>query len=85
MVLHAVNQTARRLSAEDLPVLRSATTSKEIFCPSYEAMHPSAFDRADVHEYILAAIIWLDESEALLAIEPFHGSRHVALLSGSVH
>ena|SRR5215467_890615 len=45
-----------------------------------EAVHPGAFDRADVHEDILAAVIWLDESEALLAVEPLHGSfRHIAL------
>jgi hypothetical protein len=31
-----------------------------------------------VHENILAAIIRLDEAEAFLAIEPFHGSlRHM--------
>src|SRR5262249_55685953 len=47
-----------------------------------EALHSSAFDRADMHEDILAAVIWLDESVALLAIEPLHGSlRHLALLS----
>src|SRR5260370_23081112 len=47
-----------------------------------EPMHPSAFDCADMHEDILAAVIWLDEAEALLDIEPLHGSlRHLALLS----
>jgi hypothetical protein len=41
-----------------------------------------AFDRADVHEDILAAVIRLDETEAFLAVEPLHGSfRHIALLS----
>jgi hypothetical protein len=39
-----------------------------------EAGHPSAFDRADVHEDILASVIRLDKSEALLAVEPLHGS-----------
>src|ERR1700720_1609370 len=39
-----------------------------------EAMHTGAFDRADMHEHILAAVIRLDEAEAFLAIEPFHGS-----------
>jgi hypothetical protein len=34
IVLHAADQAVRRLFAEDLPVLRSATTSKETFCPS---------------------------------------------------
>src|SRR5215472_10164363 len=46
-------------------------------------MHPGAFDRADVHEDILAAIIRLDEAEAFLAVEPLHGSsRHITLPSG---
>jgi hypothetical protein len=45
-------------------------------------LHPCAFDCADVDENILAAIIRLDESEPLLAIEPLHGSLcHIALLS----
>jgi hypothetical protein len=49
-----------------------------------EPVHASAFDRADVHEHILAAVIRLDESVALLAVEPLHGSlRHVARLSGT--
>jgi len=34
------------------------------FLSLVEAMHPGAFDRADVHENILAAIIRLDEAEA---------------------
>src|SRR5215470_6813583 len=47
-----------------------------------EPMHPGAFDRADVHEDIFTAVIRLDEAEALLDIEPLHGSlRHLALLS----
>src|ERR1051326_5126866 len=47
-----------------------------------EGVHAGAFDRADVHEYVLAAIIGLDESEALLAVEPFHSAlRHMTLLS----
>jgi hypothetical protein len=45
----------RRLSAEDLRVLRSTTRSK---LPSLvEAAHPGAFDRADVHEDILATVL----------------------------
>jgi hypothetical protein len=47
-----------------------------------EAMHPSAFDGADMHEDIPAAVIRLDEAEAFLAIEPLYGSlRHVTVLS----
>jgi hypothetical protein len=49
-----------------------------------EGTHASAFDRADVHEDILAAIIRLNEAEAFLVIEPLHGSFcHIALLSGT--
>jgi len=47
-----------------------------------ELTHPSAFDCADVHEDVLAAVIRLDEAEAFLDIEPLHGSlRHLVLLS----
>lgn len=43
-----------------------------------EAMHPGAFDSADVHKHILAAVIWLDEAEAFLAIKPFYRAlRHM--------
>ena len=43
-----------------------------------EGTHASAFDRADVHEHILAAAIRLDEAEAFLVIEPLHSSlRHI--------
>jgi hypothetical protein len=41
MAGRAADQTACRLSAEDLPVLRSATTSKAIFCPSLRARMPA--------------------------------------------
>ena len=37
-----------------------------------EAVHPGAFDSADVHEHILAAVISLNEAEAFLAIKPFY-------------
>ena len=49
------------------------------FLSFVDALQPRAFDCADVHEDILAAIIWLDEAEAFLAVEPLHGSlRHRA-------
>jgi hypothetical protein len=41
-----------------------------------EALHAGAFDRADMHEYVLPAALRLNESIALLAIEPFHCSLH---------
>jgi hypothetical protein len=47
-----------------------------------EPRHSGSFDRADVDEDVLAAVIRLDEAEAFLAIEPLHGSlRHLAFLS----
>ncbi len=47
-----------------------------------ETVQSGAFDRADMHENILAAIIRLDETEAFLAVEPLYGSlRHEKLLS----
>jgi hypothetical protein len=39
-----------------------------------QARKAGALDRADVNEYVLAAINGLDESKALLAVEPLHGS-----------
>jgi hypothetical protein len=49
-----------------------------------ERTHASAFDRADVHEDIFAAIVRLDKAEALLVIEELHGSlRHMTVLSGT--
>src|SRR5690348_16077335 len=42
-----------------------------------EVADARALDRRDVHEHILAAVIRLDEAEALLGVEPFHGAyRH---------
>src|ERR1700736_6130631 len=41
-----------------------------------EAVHPGAFDRADMHEDILAAVIGVNESEALLTVEPLDCSLH---------
>jgi hypothetical protein len=49
----------RRFPAEDLPVFRLATISKE------------TFDRADVHEDILAAVSGPDESVALVELNHF--------------
>src|SRR5258706_3457543 len=49
-----------------------------------EGTHASAFDRADVHEDLLAAIIRLYEAKASLVIEELHGSlRHMTVLSGT--
>src|SRR5262249_61114803 len=47
-----------------------------------EAVHSGAFDSADVHEHILAAVIGLNEAEAFLAIKPFYCTlRHNDFLS----
>src|SRR4029078_12674360 len=34
----------------------------------------SAFNSRNVHEYVVAAFIWLDEAETLLAIEPLYSA-----------
>src|SRR5579863_7383431 len=48
-----------------------------------EVADARAFDRGDVDEHVLAAVIGLDEAVALLRIEPLHGScRHAFHLSG---
>jgi hypothetical protein len=39
-----------------------------------ECAEPSFFDRGDVHEHILAAVIGLNESIALCRVEPLHRS-----------
>jgi hypothetical protein len=44
------------------------------FLSLVEGTHTSAFDRADVHEDILAAVIRLDKAEAFLVVEELHGS-----------
>ncbi len=41
MAIGAADQAARRLSAADLPVRRSATTSNETFCPSLRLCIPA--------------------------------------------
>src|SRR5256885_7676390 len=43
--------------------------------PFVECAQARAFDRADVHEDILAAVFRLNETEALLTVKPLHGSR----------
>src|SRR5215472_16181106 len=40
------------------------------FLSLVETVHPGAFDSADVDEYVFAAVIRLNEAEALLAVEP---------------
>src|SRR4051812_4860289 len=56
-----------------------------------ECAHARTFDRADVHEHILAAIARSDEAKALLGIEKLHGTcshntsfSHVAERPGSI-
>ena len=66
-----------------LPIGRRADCAPRT-CPSLSLIkpgHTGAVDRANVHEDIFAAIIRLDEAEALLVVEPLHGSlRHIVLL-----
>jgi hypothetical protein len=42
--------------------------------PLAEIRHASSFNGADVDKYVLAAIIRLDEAEALDAVKPLYGS-----------
>jgi hypothetical protein len=63
-VSSAANQSTLSLSAEDLPVRRSATTSKLIFCPSLSELNPAPLYSARTHEKFL----WLAVHE--------HGRRH---------
>ena len=45
-----------------------------------KALQTGAFDRADVNKDVPRPVVRLDKSEALLAIEPLHGSlRHKTL------
>jgi hypothetical protein len=47
-----------------------------------ETTKASTFNSTDVNKHIAAAVVWLDESEALLAVEPFHSTcRHFLLQS----
>src|SRR5229473_8120912 len=43
-------------------------------CTLIECAEPSFFDRGDVHEHILAAVIGLNESIAFCRVEPLHRS-----------
>src|SRR5260370_4980831 len=43
-------------------------------CTLTECAESSFFNRGDVHEHILAAVIGLNESIALCRVEPLHGS-----------
>src|SRR5207248_2102070 len=43
--------------------------------PFVEGVHACTFDRADMDEDILAALVRLNEAEALLVVKPFHCSR----------
>src|SRR6516165_11426644 len=73
MALRAVAQAARRFSAADLPIRRSATMSKLTFCPSLTCSC-RAFNRADMNKDVTAAVGELNEAEALLAVKPLHSS-----------
>jgi ribosomal protein S21 len=83
------NYGSSRCRSDSLQIVR-----RELACPSIgnnvesdllslvEGTHASAFDRADVHENILAAVVRLDKAEALLIVEELHGSsRHITHLS----
>src|SRR5437773_11476573 len=42
--------------------------------PLVESAHAGAFDRADMNEDILVAVLRLNEAEALLAVKPLYSS-----------
>src|SRR4051794_19753667 len=48
---------------------------KRNLLPFVEGIHAGAFNGADMNEDILAALVRLNESEALLAVKPLHSSR----------
>jgi hypothetical protein len=70
----ATGQAARRLSAEDFPVRRSAKRSKETFGPSLSEFMP-ALDRANMNKHVFASAIRLNETESLLDVEPLYSPR----------
>ena len=67
---------------------RTITTACQIvadFLAFIQAVHSSLLDGGDVNEYVLTAIIRLDEAETLLGVEPFYGTgSHGILLSCGV-
>jgi hypothetical protein len=77
-------KTATRTSADGLEVRGGQLAAAlirhqvELDLLSFDQMiEASLFDGADMDECILAAIIRLDEAEALRRVKPFHGShRH---------
>jgi hypothetical protein len=50
----------------------SVISSNVIFWPSFRPLRPCTLHGGDVHEDVLAAIVWLNEAKALLGVEPFH-------------
>jgi hypothetical protein len=51
-----------------------------------EGAHAGAFDRADMNEDVLIAILRLNEAKTFLAVEPLHGALvHGNVLSLTVH
>src|SRR6266852_7780106 len=61
-----------KFSAEVFPLVEHFLIAH--LCTLIECAEPRFFDRGDVHEHILAAVIGLNESIALCRVEPFHRS-----------
>jgi hypothetical protein len=53
------------------PILRQLIGELLAFA---QIRHAGAFNRADMDEHVLAAIIGLDKSKAFLHVKPFHSS-----------
>ena len=74
MVLRAADLDSVQIVRRGLACLSIGDNVESDLLSLVEDTHASAFDRADVHEDIFAAIVWLDKAEALLVIEELHGS-----------
>ena len=75
----ALHVGAAKLEGAQFPGRRLAVLSigndlKKELLPLVESMQSCTFHGADMHEHIAAAVIGLDESIALSAIEPLHSS-----------
>ena len=71
----------RDVSYADVDALLAALKLKAQLLAFVQRTHAGALDRRDVHEHILAAVIRLDEAEALLGVEPLNCSDCHSMLS----
>ncbi len=75
-----------KVSSRRLAALAIRDVIKRDLLSFIKATHPRAFDGADVHEHIFAAVTRLDEAKPFLAVEPLYSSlRHNSVLRFSAH